>query len=95
MRRRIKEYGFEAGTDYSPVVVKSRGRPRKDYLLTRDMAKELAMIERTDVGRQTRRKVRDLGEVPINPHSWRRNIPSPSVRLRATLPASVAIPMAN
>lgn len=79
----MKDYSFAEGEDFlvrSPERGSKRGgHNRKDYLLTRDMAKELAMIERTDVGRQTRRKVPDLGEVPINPHSWRRNIPSPSL----------------
>ena len=55
MRRRIAEYGFADGEDFSPLMVKTKGRPRKDYLLTIDMAKELAMVERTDVGRETRR----------------------------------------
>lgn len=55
---RVKDYGFIEGTDFvrknaeTPSTV---GRPRKDYLLTLDMAKELAMVERTDVGRETRR----------------------------------------
>lgn len=55
LQERCKEYGFAEGEDFLPVSGKNRGRPRKDYLLTTDMAKELAMVERTEVGRETRR----------------------------------------
>lgn len=55
VRRRVEEYGFEEGRDFSPHLVKTRGRPRQDYLITIDMAKELSMVERTERGRQTRR----------------------------------------
>ena len=55
MAHRISEYGFEEGADFLPEKVKTAGRPRTDYLLTLDTAKELAMVERTDIGRQTLR----------------------------------------
>lgn len=59
LRRRFTEYGFEEGTDYcSSLSVRTDGkggRRRRDYLLTIDTAKELSMVERTEIGRATRR----------------------------------------
>ncbi len=60
IRRRIKEYGFEEPADllcYAQPRNKGQrgGWNRKDYLLTIDTAKELAMVERTERGRETRR----------------------------------------
>jgi len=52
---RITECGFEEGVDFRRISAKTGGRPRKDVLVTLDMAKELAMVERTERGRQTRR----------------------------------------
>lgn len=59
IRRRVKEYGFEESTDYySSLSNRSDGRAgrgRTDYFITLDMAKELAMVERNERGRQARR----------------------------------------
>lgn len=56
MDRRIEEYGFIDGQDFSPFLAKSTGgRPTKEYALTLDMAKELSMVERTEKGKQARR----------------------------------------
>lgn len=70
IKRRIKHYAFESGVDYliiSKEIVHldstkkwnqvGHGGDRRtlDYFLTLDMAKELAMVERTPRGRQARR----------------------------------------
>lgn len=55
IRRRIEEYGFADGEDFCTVLCKTRGRPATDYHLALDMAKELAMIENNEIGRNIRR----------------------------------------
>lgn len=63
--RRIEEFGFDENHDYFPILGKANrfpflgskigGQNKVDYHLTMDMAKELAMIERNEVGRKVRR----------------------------------------
>lgn len=54
--RRVNEYGFEDGTDFCSYLGESGGgRPAKEYAISLDMAKELAMVENNDQGRQVRR----------------------------------------
>jgi phage anti-repressor protein len=53
---RIKDYDFQEGKDFITNLLKSTGgRKAKEYHLTLDMAKELAMLERNEVGKQIRR----------------------------------------
>jgi len=56
---RVQQYGFVEGIDYAPIKTENsvkigRGRPAKDYALTIDMAKELAMVERNAKGKEAR-----------------------------------------
>ncbi len=52
---RMTEYGFAEGTDFSTFLSESTGgRPATDHAIKLDMAKELAMIQRTDRGKQAR-----------------------------------------
>lgn len=55
IKERITEYGFIEGTDFLTNLLKTKGRPSIEYYLTLDMAKELAMVERNEKGRQARR----------------------------------------
>ena len=57
IKRRIDEFGFEKNKDYFPnlEIVKGSKKPVTKFLLTLDMAKELAMLERNEVGRAIRR----------------------------------------
>lgn len=64
IKGRIQQYGFVEGLDYvivenltSPkrASAKSRQQMEHDYLITIDMGKELAMVERNEKGREVRR----------------------------------------
>ena len=56
IKRRIEEFGFEKDKDFCTNLFKSTGgRNATSYLITLDMAKELAMLERNEVGRNIRR----------------------------------------
>ena len=52
---RMCEYGFTEDKDFYSFLSKSNGgRPSTDHMLTIPMAKELCMIQRTDIGRKFR-----------------------------------------
>lgn len=60
IKDRIEKYGFTDGEDFFVNLRKTSkgtkgGRPATEYHLTLDMAKELAMVENNDKGRQVRR----------------------------------------
>lgn len=55
IKNRIEEYGFTEAADFLTILSKSTGgRPRTDYFVSLDMAKQLAMVERTEKGKQAR-----------------------------------------
>jgi anti-repressor protein len=54
--RRIVDYDFLDGSDFCSFLSESGGgRPSKEYTLTLDMAKEVAMVDRSERGKQVRR----------------------------------------
>lgn len=55
---RMCEYGFTEGTDFCSILSESTGgRPGTDHQLTIEMAKEICMIQRTEM--QAQRIARD------------------------------------
>jgi phage anti-repressor protein len=74
IKRRIEQYEFTENQDYIEVIHKTvknptGGRPSTDYYLTLDMAKELAMVERTEKGREARRYFIDCEKQLIEKNS--------------------------
>ena len=61
IKARIRQYDFEQNADYlltlhKTVEAKNKGaQGKKEYFITLDMAKELAMVERNEKGKQARR----------------------------------------
>ena len=54
--KRMCDYGFEENKDFYSNLSKTSdgGRPATDHMLTLDMAKQLCMIQRSEIGRQFR-----------------------------------------
>ena len=89
IKNRIEKYGFEEGTDFlvfhNFMKNPQGGRPTAEYTLTIAMAKELAMVENNDKGRQVRRyflqcekmakkEVKDAAVFKKKMESWRHYI---------------------
>ena len=56
INRRVQDYDFEEEKDfYSFLSESGYGRPTKEYAISLDMAKELAMVERNEKGRIVRK----------------------------------------
>lgn len=55
IKARISEYGFVEDVDYVAINNSVYSPPRKDYTISLGMAKELAMLERNEKGKQARR----------------------------------------
>lgn len=59
IKNRIADYGFQEGEDFCLTNLSSKngsgGHNAKEYTINLDMAKELCMLERSEVGRSTRR----------------------------------------
>lgn len=98
---RMVGYGFTEGQDYAVisdrVVRQARGEvARTDHAITLDMAKELAMIQRTDRGKQARqyfieveKRARQVPALPASYADALRELAS-SVEQNAALEAKVA-----
>ena len=57
IKQRINQYGFIENEDFSiSQICEKGGRPRTDYIITVDMAKQLSMVENNEKGNQVCRK---------------------------------------
>ncbi|AOM39205.1 antA/AntB antirepressor family protein [Xenorhabdus hominickii] len=83
IKQRIEQYGFIENEDYETYLENSKkGRPRTEYRVSSDMAKELSMVERTEEGKEARQYFIDcekrLRRVAPEEHqaalvNWRKN----------------------
>lgn len=58
VKSRIEQYDFIEGQDYSPNLANRSfgiGKPKTEYHLSLDMAKELCLVENTEQGKKARR----------------------------------------
>lgn len=63
IKRRIEQYGFIENVDYQTFSESTeKGRPRTEYRISSDMAKELSMVERTERGKEARQYFIDCEE---------------------------------
>lgn len=92
IKGRISQYGFIAGVDYIRVEnlstpkrasAKTRQQIEHDYLLSLDMAKEVAMVERNEQGRAVRRYFIQCEE------ELHRSVPEVAARYRRQLKARI------
>ena len=92
IKGRISQYGFITGVDYitvenlsSPVSgsAKYRQQIEHDYLLSLDMAKEIAMVERNEQGRAVRRYFIQCEE------ALQRSVPEIAAQYRRQLKARI------
>lgn len=75
---RMCEYGFEEGKDFNTVIfdrVQNEGdrevtRKVTDHQLTLDMAKEICMIHRNEIGKRCREYFLQLDGTPIRQLKW-------------------------
>ncbi|MBC1290584.1 phage antirepressor KilAC domain-containing protein [Listeria booriae] len=55
INRMVANYGFEDGSDFYSFLSKTTGRPSREYVLSIDTAKELAMVQNNEGGRAIRK----------------------------------------
>lgn len=71
-KKRVDGYALKEGVDFSPVLGNSTGgRPKTEYYLMIDTAKEIAMVENNEQGKKVRqyfiaveKKAREMFQVP-------------------------------
>tara|TARA_B100000378_G_scaffold70854_1_gene54085 strand:+ start:14316 stop:15020 length:705 start_codon:yes stop_codon:yes gene_type:complete len=68
--KRMFEYGFQEDIDFASFSTKSTGgRPSTDYALSIDCAKEISMLQRTEVGKKVRLYFIQKEKEALNPYA--------------------------
>lgn len=68
--KRMFDYGFENEIDYSLIKIGERNAHNKiDYALTIDCAKEISMLQRTEVGKEVRLYFIQKEKEALNPYA--------------------------
>lgn len=66
--KRMFEYGFTDGVDFTPILTESTGgRPGADFALALNCAKEISMLQRTDRGKEARQYFIDCEKNLLSP----------------------------
>ena len=80
---RVNQFGFLENQDFVTFSENSeKGRPRKEYALSLDMAKELCMVERNEKGKQARQYFIECERVAKQKLTAQPALPSYSEALR-------------
>lgn len=73
IKNRIEKYEFVQGTDFITILNSQNSPPSKEYYITLDMAKELAMVENNEKGKEARKyfiqcekKLKEVITLPSN-----------------------------
>lgn len=76
IKDRITQYGFVENEDFLPILAKSDfGRPSIEYHITLNMAKELCMLERSELGQQARRYFIKMEQEALQARQTLQNFP--------------------
>ncbi|ELF6903789.1 antA/AntB antirepressor family protein [Vibrio cholerae] len=68
--RKIEDFAFGENEDFRSFLTESSGgRPATEYTISIDMAKELCMLERSEIGRATRKYFIECERKLIQAHS--------------------------
>lgn len=75
IKARLSELGAVEGVDFLIILSKTQGRPQTQYIVTLDIAKHLAMMERNEKGKECRQHFIDFEKAqtrqPVLPQNYK------------------------
>lgn len=91
IKNRIERYDFKEGFDFLIILSKTSGRPSKEYHISIDMAKELAMVENNDKGREARRYFIECEKQLVSSKNLKENLILAMVMAEGTVNRALAV----